>query len=142
MSLRTLPLLLAALCVAAPAAAADDVVILSKRAQVAAFAGEPVEVVRDRPLRDNESWESLGEYSLLVWETRAKAWLVDLEKDERCRDLSTEYMMRLDSKLNWLSSRNGFIELREGHGWCRITGIRPVDVKAMKAARRAEKGKA
>jgi hypothetical protein len=130
---RTLPLLLAALCVA-PAALASDVVIKSKRALAYDFAGAPVEVVKDRPLRDNESWESLGDHAMLVYENRNKAWLVELEKNERCRDLSTEYMMHLDSKLNWLSSRNGYIELRDGHGWCKITQIRPVDVRAMRAA--------
>ena len=136
MATRNLTFLIAAVLASSTALAAD-MVILSKRAQVEAFAGTPVEVVRDKPLRDNESWESLGEHSMLVYETRTKAWLVDLEKQERCRDLSTEYMMKLDSKVNWLSSRNGYIELRDGHGWCRITRIRPVDVAAMKAARRA-----
>jgi hypothetical protein len=140
MATRTLPLLIAALFAASTALAAD-VVILTKRAQVEAFAGAPVEVVRDKPLRDNEAWEALGEHSLLVYETRAKAWLVDLEKEERCRDLSTEYMMQLDSKVNWLSSKNGYIELREGHGWCRITSIRPVDVAAMKADRKARRAR-
>lgn len=135
MAIRTLPLLLAALC-AASSAVASDVVIQSKRAQVEAFAGPAVEVVHDRPLRYSESWQALGEHALLIYESRAKAYLVDLEKEERCRDLSTEYMMELDSKLDWLSSRNGYIELRDGHGWCKIVSIRPVDVMAWKAARR------
>jgi hypothetical protein len=140
MAIRTLPLLLAALC-AASSALASDVVILSKRAQVEAFAGPAVEVVRDRPLRDNESWKPLGEHALLIYESRSKAYLVDLEKKERCRDLSSEYMMQLDSKVNWLSSRNGYIELRDGHGWCKIVSIRPVDVVAMKASRREQAGR-
>lgn len=138
---RILPFLLAATC-AASTALASDVVIKSKRAQAEAFAGAPIEAVHDRPLRYSESWESLGEHAILVYESRSKAYLVDLEKQERCRDLSTEYLMQLDSRLDWLSSRNGYIELREGHGWCRIVQIRPVDVKAMKAARRQQAGKA
>ena len=137
--IRILPLLLATLC-AAPVALASDVVIKSKRAQAEAIAGAPVEVVHDRPLRYSESWESLGEHAMLVYENRNKAYLVDLEKEERCRDLSTEYMMELDSKLDWLSSRNGYIELRDGHGWCKIVQIRPVDVRAMRAAKKQQPG--
>jgi hypothetical protein len=131
---------LAAALVSVAAFAADDMVIRSKRAQVEAFAGAPVEAVRDRPLRNSESWEFLGDYALLVYETRGKAWLVDLEHDERCRDLSSEYLMHLDSKLNWLDTKTGTIELRPGHGWCRITQIRPVDVAAMKQDRRRSRG--
>jgi hypothetical protein len=131
---------LVAALVSFAAVAADDVVIRSKRAQVAQFAGAPIEAVRHRPLRNNESWEALGDYSLLIYENRTKAYLVDLEKDARCRDLNSEYLMHLDSKLNWLDTRTGTIELRPGHGWCRITGIRPVDVAAMRADRKLQRG--
>jgi hypothetical protein len=136
---KILAALVAAL-VSFAALAADDMVIRSQRAQVAQFAGAPIEAVRNRPLRNSESWEFLGDYSLLVYETRGKAYLVDLEKEERCRDLSTEYLMHLDSRLNWLDTRTGTIELRPGHGWCRIVGIRPVDVAAMKADRKLQRG--
>jgi hypothetical protein len=44
--------------------------------------------------------------------------------------------MHLDSRGNWLSSRNGFIELR--NGWCKIESIRPVDVRALRAARKSQ----
>jgi hypothetical protein len=136
MAPRILLAAMAALLTAGAALAADDsMTIRSKRAQAEAFAGAPVEYVRDKPLRDNSHWEALGDYSMLVWETRSKAWFVELEKDERCRDLNSEYMMRLDSKVDWLSSRDGYIVLR--HGWCKIVGIRPVDVPALRADRKA-----
>jgi hypothetical protein len=139
MKLRTLPILLAALLTASAAAsAADDVVIRSSRAQVEAFAGAAVESVTRKPMRDNERWETLDDYALLIWESPSRAWLVDLERDgdARCADLSSEYLMHLDSRVNWLSSRNGYVELR--NGWCKITSIRPVDVKALRAARKSQ----
>ena len=139
MSPRILTLALATTMLAAMSASAEDpdrVVIRSSRAQVEQFAGEPVETVTRRPLRANERWETLDDYGLLIWESRSRAWLVDLEHgDERCRDLSSEYLMRLDSKVHWLSSRSGYIELR--NGWCEIERIRPVDVKALRAARKS-----
>jgi hypothetical protein len=139
MKFRTLAFALAAVAASACATAADDsMVIRSDRAQVEAFAGSPVETVARRPLRNNERWESLGDFALLIWETRTKAWLLDLERDdEQCRDLSDEYMMHIDETANWLSSGNSHIELHNGR-WCTITQIRPVDAKALRAARKSQ----
>ena len=138
MSLRILPLALAAVLAAAPVAAADDVVIRSNRALVEQFAGAPVESVARRPLRNTERWETIPDYGVLIWGSRTQAWLVDLERDgdQRCRDLSSEYGMRLNSGVGWLSSRSGTIELR--NGWCEIESIRPVDVVALRKARKAQ----
>ena len=138
MNLRILPLALAAVLAAAPAVAEDDIVIRSTRAQVEAFAGAPVETVSRRPLRNNERWETIPDYAVLIWESPSKAWLVDLERDgdQRCQDLSSEYLMHLDTGAHWLSSRAGNIVLR--NGWCKITAIRPVDGRALRQARKSQ----
>jgi hypothetical protein len=138
MSLRILPNALAAVLAAAPAVASDDMVIRSSRAQVEQFAGAPVDTVSRRPLRNNERWETVPDYGVLIWVSPTKAWLVDLGRDgdERCRDLSSEYGMRLNSGAHWLSSRSGIIELR--NGWCEIDSIRPVDVAGLRKARKAQ----
>jgi hypothetical protein len=138
MNPRILPLALAAMLAAAPATAADDVVIRSTRAQVEAFAGAPVETVSRRPLRNNERWETIPDYGLLIWESPSKAWLLDLERDgdARCQDLSSEYLMHLDTGAHWLSSRSGNVVLR--NGWCKITAIRPVDGRGLRQARKAQ----
>jgi hypothetical protein len=138
MSLRILPLALAAALVAAPVLAAqDDVVIRSTRAQVEAFAGAPVETVARKPLRNNERWETIPDYGVLIWVSASRAYLVDLERgDPRCADLSSEYLMRLNSGAHWLSSRSGTIELH--NGWCEIEQIRPVDARALRQARRSQ----
>jgi hypothetical protein len=139
MSLRILPIALAAVFAAAPVVAAqDDVVIRSTRAQIEAFAGAPVETVAKRVMRNNERWETIPDYAVLIWESPRRAWLVDLERDgdSRCRDLSSEYLMKLQPQGEWLISTGGTIELR--NGWCEIASIRPVDVDGLKKARHAQ----
>jgi hypothetical protein len=138
MSLRILPIALAAVFAAAPVVAAqDDVVIRSTRAQIEAFAGAPVETVARKPLRNNERWETIPDYGVLIWISASKAYLVDLERgDPRCEDLSSEYLMRVNSGAHWLSSRSGTIELH--NGWCEIKQIRPVDARALRQARRSQ----
>jgi hypothetical protein len=92
MMLRSLPIVLAALLTVPAASAEDSVVIRSSRAQVESFAGTAVESVSRRPLRDNERWETLDDYALLIWESPSRAYLVGLERDgdPRCADLSSE----------------------------------------------------
>jgi hypothetical protein len=139
MSPRILLLALAAVFAAAPAFAADeDMVIRSTRAQLEPFAGAPVETVARHQLRNNERWETIPEYAVLIWESPKRAWLVDLERDgdKRCRDLSSEYLMHLQPQGQWLISTGGTIELR--NGWCAIESIRPVDVAGLKKARHAQ----
>lgn len=137
MNLRIPTLALAAVFAAAPAAAEEDIVIHSTRAQVEAFAGAPVETVARRPLRNNERWETIPDYGVLIWVSSSKAWLLDLDRgDPRCADLSSEYLMRLNSGAHWLSSRSGTIELR--NGWCEIAQIRPVDARGLRQARKSQ----
>jgi hypothetical protein len=139
MNARNLAFALAALAASTCASAAtDDMVIRSTRAEVERFAGEPVETVARRPIRGSERWESIGDYGLLIWESRTKAWLLDLGRGEpRCADLSDEYLMQIDETANWLSSRSGTISLHNGR-WCEIERIRPIDARALRKARKAQ----
>ena len=84
MTSRTLVFALATLaaCAAGGAAAEYSAPTRSTRAQVEPYAGQPVESVARRPLMNSERWEVLGDYSMLVWEGRAKAWLVDFAHDD------------------------------------------------------------
>jgi len=102
-------------------------------AQVNQFAGEPVPYVRFGLPKTAYDWEPLGDTAVLVWHTRSKAYLVDLEQSDACRDLDREITIRLDNNLNDLDARNGYIELRGG-GWCKMIRIRPVDVAGLKHA--------
>ncbi len=99
------------------------------------FAGEPIPYVRFSVPSKAHDWESLGDTAILVWHTRSKAYLVDLEKSDSCRDLDREIMVVLDNNVNDLDSRNGYFEFRNG-GWCKMIKIRPVDVVGLKAARK------
>ena len=83
-------------------------------------------------------WEPLGDTAVLVWHTRNKAYLVDLEKSDACRDLDREITIRLDNTINDLDTRSGYIDLRDG-GWCKMIKIRPVDVVGLKKARKSGK---
>jgi hypothetical protein len=100
---------------------------------VTQFAGEEVPYVRFGLPRTAYQWESLGDEAILVWHTRSKAYLVDLEKSGSCRDLSFEYAIKLEDSVNDLDSRSGYIQTRYGSG-CKMTKIRPVDVAALKKA--------
>jgi hypothetical protein len=138
MKARNLVLALAALAASACATASDDMVIRSTRAEVERFAGEPVESVAQRPIRGGERWESIGDYGLVIWESRTRAWLLDLGRGEpQCQDLSDEYLMHVDPRVDWLSSRSGTIELHNGR-WCEIERIRPIDAKGLRKARKAQ----
>jgi hypothetical protein len=140
MNARTLAIAMAisAASASACATASDTMVIRSTRAEVERFAGEPVESVSRRPMRSNERWEAIGDYGLLIWESRKRVWLVDFERGEpACEDLSREYQMHMDTGVHWLDSRSGSLELHNGR-WCEIEKIRPVDGVALRKARLAQ----
>ena len=105
----------------------------ARLAQVIKFAGEPVPYVRFGLPKTAYDWESLGDTAVLVWHTRTKAYLVDLEKSDSCRDLDREITIRLDNNVNDLDTRSGYLELRDG-GWCKMIKIRPIDVSGLKQA--------
>lgn len=109
----------------------------ARLALVTQFAGEPVPYVRFGLPSRSYSWESIGDVAVIVWHTRSKAYLVDLEKSDSCRDLDREITIKLDNTINDLDIRNGYLELRGG-GWCKMVQIRPIDVAGL---RKAEKTK-
>ncbi|MGH8108734.1 MAG: DUF6491 family protein [Arenimonas sp.] len=105
----------------------------ARLALVNQFAGEPIPSVRFGAPKKAYDWEPLGDTAVLVWHTRSRAYLVDLQKSDSCRDLDREITIRLDNTINDLDTRNGFLELRGG-GWCKMIKIRPVDVAGLKKA--------
>ena len=110
----------------------------ARLAQVNQFAGEPIPYVRFGLPKTAYDWESLGDTAVLVWHTRTKAYLVDLEKSDSCRDLDREITIRLDNNVNDLDSRSGYLELRDG-GWCKMIKIRPIDVSGLKRAEKLKR---
>lgn len=105
----------------------------ARLALVTQFAGEPVPYVRFGLPKKAYNWEPLGDTAVLVWHTRSKAYLVDLQQSDSCRDLDREISIRLDNNINDLDTRNGYIDFRDG-GWCKMIKIRPVDVMGLKKA--------
>ena len=110
----------------------------ARLAQVIEFAGESVPYVRFGLPKTAYDWESLGDTAVLVWHTRTKAYLVDLEKSDSCRDLDREITIRLDNNVNDLDARSGYLELRDG-GWCKMIKIRPINVSGLKQAEKLKR---
>jgi hypothetical protein len=98
-------------------------------AQVLAYAGAPVDSVR---YRGTDSWEALGDHSLLLWETRQRAYFVDVQPT--CDEFPWANAIVVDFRNLTLDSK--FDSILVGGRHCRIEEIRPVDVKALKAAER------
>jgi len=103
-------------------------------ALVLANAGPPVASVS---YRRTDSWEALGEHSLLLWETPQRAYFVDVQPTcdnfPYARDIVVDFHnMTLDSK---------FDNIRVEGRRCQIYEIRPVDVKGLKAAERQARRK-
>lgn len=104
-------------------------------AQVQAHAGAAVDSVR---YRGTYSFESLGQDSLLLWETPGRAYLVRVEPF--CSDLPWVSSIGLSNQMWRLYTRFDKVYVRDQQ--CRITEIRPVDVKALKTdEREARAGK-
>jgi hypothetical protein len=99
---------------------------------VTRFAGAPKSSV---PFARSYDFEPLGRHTLLLYESMNRAYLVEIE--DFCPDLPTAMSIGVDNKTSSLSAK--FDALRIGGRSCRILEIRPVDVKAMKAAQKAER---
>lgn len=99
-------------------------------ALVESHAGAPVRSVTLLTLDD---FEVLGDYTLLLWERRTKAYLIEV--DRPCTGLKFAFSMQLDRQPPWLSADIDAILLRDNER-CYIKSIRPVAVPALKAARR------
>ena len=100
-----------------------------------ANAGDPVKTVRF--LRPIHSYEVVGDQSVLVWETKNKAWLVDLSESDDCRPsvLHSSFSIGLDSSYDTMNTSNGYV-VGDHSLRCKITQIREVDVRAMRVAER------
>ena len=94
------------------------------------FASAPKSSV---PFARSYDFEPLGRHNLLLYESMNRAYLVEIE--DFCPDLPTAMAIGVDNKTSSLSAK--FDALRIGGRGCRILEIRPVDVKAMKAAQKA-----
>lgn len=112
----------------------------ARLALVTEFAGEPVPYVRFGIPKKAYNWEPLGDSAVLVWHTRTKAYLVDLQKSDSCRDLDREISIRFDNTFNDLDVRNGYIDFLGG-GWCKMDKIRPVDVVELKKAEKKNRSR-
>jgi hypothetical protein len=128
----------AALVLAAGAVQAERVVRPSVEARLELanrYAGEPVESVRFRipvPIYD---WEPIGNEALIVWQTRSHAWLVDLERSDSCNRLEHALNIAIDSPVDSLSTRSGYVDF--AGGYCKMERIRPLDVAGWREAERS-----
>ena len=99
---------------------------------VTRFASEPKSSV---PFARSYDFEPLGRHTLLLYESMNRAYLVEIE--DFCPDLPTAMAIGVENKTLTLNAK--FDALRIGGRSCQILQIRPVDVKAMKAAQKAER---
>jgi len=97
------------------------------------FAGEPVDSFN---LRLMQQWQPLGETHVVVYTAINEAWLLAL--DQPCHGIDFAQAIALTSTGSRVHRR--FDSVRFDQQLCRIHEIRPVDVRAMKAARRAASG--
>jgi hypothetical protein len=95
-------------------------------------AGEPVDSFSY--LGRFDSWRSLGRDKVVVWTGVNTAYLLTVQ--EPCQDLQFANRIGLTSTGSTVS--RGFDSVRVGNDQtCRITEIRPVNYKDLKAAERA-----
>ena len=101
-------------------------------------AGEPVDGFTY--LGRFDSWTALGSEALVVWTTPSRAWLLDVYGP--CSELSFATAVKLSSSTGRVNARFDHVTPL-GSGMhqvpCRIREIRPVDVKALREARRQRK---
>jgi hypothetical protein len=99
---------------------------------VTRFAGEPKSSVAFARSYD---FEPLGRHTVLLYESMNRAYLVEIE--DFCPDLPTAMAIGVENQTSRLSAK--FDALRIGGRSCQILEIRPVDVKAMKAAQKSQR---
>lgn len=103
-----------------------------RRAFVTGFAGEAQSSVRFSRFYD---FEPLGTDTLLLYESLNRAYLVKIE--DFCPEMPAAFKLGVDNSSSSLNVRLDSIVVRGNR--CRIIEIRPVDVKAMKAAQKAKR---
>ena len=95
------------------------------------FAGAPVDEFHFWRM---DRWESLGPLTVAIWSEPGKAWLIRVRKP--CPGLEFAQIVGVSSTLNRVNRNFDTVNF-EGMR-CRIAELRPIDVKAMRAARREQ----
>ncbi|HPF27077.1 MAG TPA: DUF6491 family protein [Steroidobacteraceae bacterium] len=93
------------------------------------YAGEPIDDFRSFRL---DGWAAVSRDTLVLWNGVNEAYLVKVW--DNCRDLNFANVIGVTSTTNTISK---FEKVRVGNDVCPISEIRPIDVKQMKADRRA-----
>ena len=110
-----------------------------RKAFVSQFAGD---AKSSMPFFRSYDFESLGDDALLLWESPGRAYLLDVE--DFCADLPSARAIAINNKGATVSAGFDAITVldrgQSANNRCRILKIRPVDVKAMKAAEKAGRG--
>jgi hypothetical protein len=110
-----------------------------RKAFVTQFAGE---AKSSMPSFRSYDFEPLGDDALLLWESPGRAYLLDVE--DFCADLPSARAIAINNKGATVSAGFDAITVldrgQSANNRCRILQIRPVDVKAMKAAEKAGRG--
>jgi len=107
-----------------------------RKAFVAQFAGA---TRASMPFFRSYDFEPLGDDALLLWESPGRAYMLDVE--DFCTDLPSARAIAINNKGSTVSAGFDAITVmargQSANNRCRILSIRPVDVKAMKAAEKA-----
>ena len=96
------------------------------------YAGEPVD---DFHFWRLDGWETLGPDAVAVWTQPDQAWLLRVR--EPCNGLEFAQAIGLSSSLNRVYRSHDAVLFEQQR--CRLREIRPVDGRALKAARRAQR---
>jgi len=130
--LRTAAVVLAGLALAA-CASSPRTTDAQKYALYDAHAGEVVD--HFRYFGSINGWTPLGDSALAVWTRPSEAWLLDLSGT--CQDLTFTPAIGLTSSMNRVNARFDKVLVRNRGSIsipCHIRQIRPLDIKAIRAA--------
>jgi hypothetical protein len=109
-----------------------------RKAFVSQFVGEAKSSV---PFSRSHDFEPLGDDALLLWESPGRAYLLKLENF--CQNLTWANAIQIDHQGSSISAKFDSIKVLSNNNSfnnkCRILEIRPVDVKAMKAAEKTKR---
>jgi hypothetical protein len=94
------------------------------------YAGEPVEQIV--AMRGVDSWTPVSRTQLVIWTSLNEAWLVTVW--DSCRELEFAQSISVTQTGHTISR---FEKVRVGTDTCPISQIQPVDVKQMRADRKA-----
>lgn len=96
------------------------------------YAGEPVEQIV--AMNGVDSWTPVSRTQLVIWTGINEAWLLTVW--DSCPDLQFAQGIRVTQTVRSISR---FEKVQVGRDECPITRIQPVDVKRMRADRKAAK---